>query len=141
MFSLAVAIAIPGRILWGWLGSGHVAPRLIMAGLSLGMAASVVLLAMCNAGWPALAVGLVACLISATALSWHGILLAETAHASPEDMRGGVTGGVLSFGQIGALILPVMYSGLLETTGSYSVGFVMCGVPVLFIGIYLLRNR
>ena len=56
-------------------------------------------------------------------------------------MRGGVTGGVLSFGQIGALILPVMYSGLLETTGSYSVGFVMCGVPVLFIGIYLLRNR
>ena len=141
VFSLAVAIAIPGRILWGWLGSGHVAPRLIMAGLSLGMAASVVLLAMCNAGWPALAVGLVACLISATALSWHGILLAETAHASPEDMRGGVTGGVLSFGQIGALILPVMYSGLLETTGSYSVGFVMCGVPVLFIGIYLLRNR
>ncbi len=141
VFSMAVAIAIPGRILWGWLGSGHVAPRLIMAGLSLGMAASVVLLAMCNAGWPALAVGLVACLISATALSWHGILLAETAHASPEDMRGGVTGGVLSFGQIGALILPVMYSGLLETTGSYSVGFVMCGVPVLFIGIYLLRNR
>jgi MFS family permease len=141
VFSMAVAIAIPGRILWGWLGSGHVAPRLIMAGLSLGMAASVVLLAMCSAGWPALAVGLVACLISATALSWHGILLAETAHASPEDMRGGVTGGVLSFGQVGALGLPVMYSGLLETTGSYGIGFVMCGLPVLFIGIYLLRNR
>ena len=141
VFSIAVAIAIPGRILWGWLGSGHFSPRVIMAGLSLGMAASVALLALCSAGWPALLVGLVACLLSATALSWHGILLAETARASPEDMRGGVTGGVLSVGQVGALGLPIMYSGLLEATGSYGVGFVMCGVPALWVGIQLLRQR
>jgi MFS family permease len=141
VFSIAVAMAIPGRILWGWLGSGHVPPRLILAGLSLGMAASIALLALCSAGWPALLVGLVACLLSATALSWHGILLAETARASPEDMRGGVTGGVLSFGQVGALGLPVMYSGLLEATGSYGIGFVMCAVPALWVGIQLLRQR
>jgi MFS family permease len=141
VFSVAVALAIPGRILWGWLGSGHVAPRVIMAGLSLGMAASVALLALCDTGWPALLVGLIACLMSATALSWHGILLAETARASPEDMRGGVTGGVLSMGQVGALVLPIMYSGLLETTGSYGIGFVMCGVPALWVGVLLLRQR
>jgi MFS family permease len=141
VFSIAVAMAIPGRILWGWLGSGHVSPRLIMAGLSLGMAASVALLAVCSAGWPALLVGLVACLLSSTALSWHGILLAETARASPEDMRGSVTGGVLSLGQVGALALPVMYSGLLEATGSYGIGFVICGIPALLVGIQLLRQR
>lgn len=141
VFSIAVAIAIPGRILWGWLGSGHFSPRVIMAGLSLGMAASVALLALCSAGWPVLLVGLIACLLSATALSWHGILLAETARASPEDMRGGVTGGVLSVGQVGALGLPIMYSGLLEATGSYGIGFVVCGVPALWVGIQLLRQR
>jgi MFS family permease len=141
VFSIAVAMAIPGRILWGWLGSGHVSPRLIMAGLALGMAASIALLALCSTGWPALAVGLIACLLSTTALSWHGILLAETARASPEDMRGGVTGGVLSVGQVGALGLPIMYSGLLEATGSYGIGFVMCGVPALLVGIQLLRQR
>jgi MFS family permease len=141
VFSIAVAMAIPGRILWGWLGSGHVSPRLIMAGLSLGMAASVALLALCSNGWPAMLVGLVACLLSSTALSWHGILLAETARASPEDMRGSVTGGVLSLGQVGALALPVMYSGLLEATGSYGIGFVMCGIPALLVGIQLLRQR
>jgi MFS family permease len=141
VFSIAVAMAIPGRILWGWLGSGHVAPRLILAGLSLGMAVSIALLALCSTGWPALLVGLVACLLSATALSWHGILLAETARASPEDMRGGVTGGVLSFGQVGALGLPVMYSGLLEATGSYGIGFVMCAIPALWVGVQLLRSR
>ena len=40
IFSVSVAVAVPGRILWGWLGSFHVAPRLVMAGLALGIAVS-----------------------------------------------------------------------------------------------------
>ena len=141
VFSVAVAVAVPGRILWGWLGSSYVSPRRMMAGLALGMAGSVALLALCSADWPALLVGLVACAVSATALSWHGILLAETARAAPEGMRGGVTGGVLSFGQVGALALPLVYSGLLDLTGSYGIGFVVCGVPALLVGVQLLRRR
>ena len=39
LFSIVVALAVPCRVLWGWLGSFHVAPRLVMAGLALGMAA------------------------------------------------------------------------------------------------------
>jgi nitrate/nitrite transporter NarK len=141
LFSVAVAVAVPGRIVWGWIGSSYVSPRLMLAGLALGMAGSVSLLALCDASWPPLLVGLVACVLSATALSWHGILLAETARASPEDMRGGVTGGVLSFGQVGALALPLIYSGLLDQTGSYGIGFVACGVPALLVGVVLLRLR
>ena len=140
LFSVAVAVAVPGRILWGWLGSSYVAPRTMMAGLALGMAGSSAALAMCGAGWPTLLVGFIACVLSATALSWHGILLAETARASPEDMRGGVTGGVLSFGQVGALSLPLLYSALLDTTGSYGAGFVVCGIPALLVGVRLLRQ-
>ena len=140
LFSVAVTVAVPGRILWGWIGSSYVAPRLMMAGLALGMAGSAALLALSNAGWPALLVGLIACLLSATALSWHGILLAETARASPEDMRGGVTGGVLSFGQVGALALPLIYSGFLDQTGSYGIGFIVCGLPALLVGVQLLRQ-
>lgn len=141
LFSVAVAVAVPGRIVWGWLGSSHVTPRQMMAGLALGMAGSAVLFAFCSAGWPTLLIGLVACALSATALSWHGILLAETARAAPEDMRGGVTGGVLSFGQVGALALPLAYSGLLDLTGSYGIGFIVCGIPALAVGVQLLRQR
>jgi MFS family permease len=141
LFSVAVAVAVPGRILWGWIGSSFVSPSLVMAGLALGMAVSVALLAFSSAGWPALLVGLIACVLSATALSWHGVLLAETATASPEDMRGGVTGGVLSFGQVGALILPLVYSGFLDLTGSYGIGFIACGLPALLVGVQLLRKR
>jgi MFS family permease len=141
VFSVAVAVAVPGRIVWGWLGSTYVSPRLMMAALALGMAGSAALLGLCSAGWPTLLVGLIACVLSATALSWHGILLAETARASPADMRGGVTGGVLSFGQVGGLVLPLVYSGLLNLSGSYSIGFVVCGVPALLVGLQLLRQR
>jgi MFS family permease len=140
VFSVAVAVAVPGRIVWGWLGSSYVSPRVMMAGLALGMAGSVALLALCSAGWPTLLVGLIACVLSATALSWHGLLLAETARAAPEGMRGGVTGGVLSFGQVGALALPLMYSGLLDLTGSYGIGFIVCGIPALLVGVTLLRQ-
>jgi MFS family permease len=140
LFSVAVAVAVPGRILWGWIGSSFVSPRVMMAGLALGMAGSAVLLAFCSAGWPTLLVGLVACALSATALSWHGILLAETARAAPEDMRGAVTGGVLSFGQVGGLTLPLIYSGFLDQTGSYGIGFIVCALPALLVGVQLLRR-
>jgi MFS family permease len=139
VFSAAVALAVPGRIVWGWLGSGHVSPRLIMAILAFGMAGSVGLLGLCSAGWPMLLVGLIAGVLSATALSWHGILLAETARAAPEGMRGSVTGGVLSFGQVGALAGPVTYSALLGLTGSYGLGFIACAIPALLVGANLLR--
>jgi len=68
-------------------------------------------------------------------------VLAETARAAPEGMRGGVTGGVLSFGQVGALSLPVIYSSLLETTGSYGIGFIACGIPALLVGVLLTRQH
>lgn len=141
LFSVAVAVAVPGRILWGWLSSGHMTPRALLAILALGMAASSALLALTGPAWPTLAVGLIACTLSATALSWHGVLLAETARAAPTDMRASVTGGVLSFGQVGALSLPLLYSGLLDLTGSYAIGFIVCGVPALLVGVLLLRRN
>src|SRR6266436_8359054 len=59
VFSLVVVIAVPCRVLWGWLGSFYVAPRLVMAGLALGMAGGVALTGLYSAAWPIAAVGLV----------------------------------------------------------------------------------
>jgi MFS family permease len=140
VFSVAVAVAIPGRILWGWIGSAYVAPRILMAWLAFGMAASAVFIALYEPSWPVYLVGLGAIAVSATALSWHGIILSEAARLAPEGQRGAVTGGVLSFGQLGAMLMPFLYAGLLGLTGSYAVGFVVCGVPALLVGIDLLRS-
>jgi hypothetical protein len=46
---------------------------------------------------------------------------------------------VLSFGQVGAMLMPLIYSGLLSLTGSYGLGFIVCAVPPLLVGFDLLR--
>jgi len=139
LFSLVVAVAVPCRILWGWLGSFHVTPRLVMAGLALGMAGSIVLTGLFTMAWSMVAMGLVGAALSATAMSWHGILLSETARLAPFGSAGAVTGGVLSFGQIGALLGPSVFSLLLHLTGGYGIGWLLCAVPALWVGVSLLR--
>jgi MFS family permease len=139
LFSLVVAVAVPCRVLWGWLGSFHITPRLVMAGLALGMAGSIVLTGLFTAAWPIAAIGLVGAVLSATAMSWYGILLSETARLAAPGSAGEVTGGVLSFGQVGAFLGPSAFSLLLLLTGGYGVGWALCAVPALWVGMSLLR--
>jgi len=140
LFSSAIAIAIPCRILWGWVGSFYVAPRVVMAWLAFGMAASVALTGTQNAAWSALGIGLVTAVLSATAMSWHGILLSEAARLAPVGRAGAVTGGVLSFGQMGAFLCPSVFSMLLRVTGGYTAGWAVCAIPAVLVGMSLLRQ-
>ena len=138
IFSVAVVVAIPCRVLWSWLGSYHISSRLMMAWLALGMAAAALAMAFFTFSWPLLALEAAAWTLSATALSWHGIVLTEAARMAPEGMVGSATGGVLSFGQAGSLVCPLAYAAVLHVTGSYGVGWAVCGLPALFVGINLL---
>ena len=139
LFSAVIAIAIPCRILWGWVGSFYVAPRFVMAGPAFGMAISAVLMGAFTATWATLAIGAVTGILSATAMSWHGILLSEAARLAPFGRAGAVTGGVLSFGQMGAFLLPSMFSLLLGLTGGYAAGWAVSAIPAVLVGISLLR--
>ena len=141
LFSTVIAIAIPCRILWGWIGSFYVAPRFVMAGLAFGMAVSAVLTGTFTVAWTTLAIGMVTGVLSATAMSWHGILLSESARLAPFGRAGAVTGGVLSFGQMGAFLLPSMFSLLLRVTGGYTAGWAVCAIPAVLVGINLLRSK
>jgi hypothetical protein len=140
LFSAVIAIAIPCRILWGWVGSFHVAPRFVMAGLAFGMAVSIALTGSFTEAWPAVAIGAVTGLLSATAMSWHGILLSEAARLAPSGRAGAVTGGVLSFGQMGAFLCPSMFALLLRVTGFYASGWMVCAIPAVLVGVNLLRQ-
>ena len=140
LFSAVIAIAIPCRILWGWVGSFYVAPRFVMAALAFGMAASVVMTGAFTSAWPAVAIGAVTGVLSATAMSWHGILLSEAARLAPVGRAGAVTGGVLSFGQMGAFLCPSVFALLLRLTGFYATGWAVCAIPAVLVGVNLLRQ-
>jgi MFS family permease len=141
MYSLAMVVAVPGRIFWGWVASGHVSPRVLMAWLAIGMAAGAAALGMIGPDWPVWLTAVVAVALSATVMSWHGVVLSECVRLAPPGNPGAATGGVLSFGQLGGLILPLVYAGMLSTTGDTGIGFLVCGLPGLVVGVMLLARK
>ncbi len=77
LYSTVIAVALPGRILWAWVGGFYVAPQLVLGGLAFGMAVSIGLIGTFTPHWPLLAIGAVTMVVSATALSWHGMTKAR----------------------------------------------------------------
>ena len=70
-----------------------------------------------------------------TAVSWHGVLLAEVARLSPPGRIGATTGAVLAFGDAGSLVLPLLFSAALSLTGGYSSGFLIGAALALGSGL------
>ena len=138
IFAMATAVAVGGRIFWGWLSSSYVSPRAMLGSLALAMGIAVGLASLISSDWPVWQATLVATGVSSTVFSWHGVMLAEASRLAPDSMRGAVTGGILSFGQLGGLTLPLLYSTLLGVTDSYRIGFIVCAVPALLVGLGLL---
>ena len=136
VFSIAVAVAVPARIGWGWLASRFAAPQLLLSALGVGMAVATCLVATVDRGSPFWVIALVASLLSATGVSWHGVLLAEVARLSPPGRVGGTTGAVLAFGDAGSLVMPLLFGAALALAGSYRLGFLMGAVPALCVGLY-----
>ena len=138
---MATVLAIPGRILWGWIGSTLVKPRLLMGLLALVMACSTSFMGALQADWSRTACLLINCSVSLSVLSWHGVLLAEVARLAPVGEAGRITGGVLAFGAIGQIIFPLLF-GLGYWLGGYGFAFLIISMPAIIIGISLslLRN-
>jgi MFS family permease len=139
VFSIAVAVAVPARIGWGWIGSRLMRPDRLLALLGIAMSAAAVLTASLQGDWPMWLLVLAASLFSATAVSWHGVLLAEVARLSPPGRIGSTTGVVLSFGDAGSLLLPLLFGAALALSGGYRIGFAIGGLPTLVVGLYSLR--
>ncbi len=141
VFSIAVAVAVPARIGWGWVGSRLMRPDRLLALLGVAMSAAAALTASLQNDWPMWLLVLSASLFSATAVSWHGVLLAEVARLSPPGRIGATTGVVLSFGDAGSLVLPLLFSAALAFGDSYRIGFLIGALPTLAVGLYGLRAR
>ncbi len=140
VFALAQAIAIAARIGWGWIGSRWIDPQLVLGALGLAMALASLAVAAIGFGvsyWGIVAIGVA---YSATAVGWHGLLLAEVARRAPPGRIGAITGGVVAFGGAGMMTYPLIHAGLLQLTGAYGWGFALAAFPAAVVGVRLLRG-
>lgn len=139
VFALSSISAIAARIVWGVVGGNLVPARWVMATIGLFGGIAGVLMAAIDFSWTVYQITAVAVLYNITGLSWHGILLSETARLAPPDQVGGVTGGVLAFTSVAMMIYPAVYGALLASTGSYAIGFVVGAIPSFIAAVIFVR--
>jgi len=140
IFAISAFMAVIARIFWGYLASFVSTARAILGGIGIFGAIAAILVSFFDDSWSYPFILTVAALYNITALGWHGILLAEVARLAPPDQIGGVTGGVLAFTSIAMMTYPALYGGILATTNSYGIGFLICSLPSIVSGIIFLRK-
>ena len=140
VYAVSSFSAIFARIVWGLLGASIMSPRTVLAAIGLIGGAAGFALTFADGSWSLTRVTLVAVVYNMTAISWHGVLLAETARLAPSDNVAAVTGGVLSFTSIAMMIYPAIYGAILAATGSYEIGFALAAIPSFLAFVVFIRK-
>jgi len=126
----ATLIALPGRVFWGWVSSVWIKPRTLLICLALAMIGASIALGLAEPEWAYWQVMLPLLVLSATAMSWHGVLLSETARLSPDDEVARMTGGVLAFGTAGQIGFPILFA-LGFALGEYAGAYAIITIPAI----------
>lgn len=139
VYAVSSFSAIFARIAWGVLGSSWTTPRIVLGLIGLFGGLSALMITQLDGSWTLVEITVVAIVYNMTAISWHGILLAETARLAPADQVGGITGGVLSFTSVAMMTYPAIYGILLAVTDSYKTGFLLASVPAFLAFLMFMR--
>lgn len=141
LLSAAQAGGIIGRIVWGAFADQCVRPRLMLGILGIAMTAGALSAALFSPQWPYPALLIACALFGAVAIGWNGVYLAEVARVAKPEHTGMATGGTLFFTFLGILLGLPAFSLVVETTGSYPLGFVLVAVATLVCGVVLSFPR
>ena len=141
IFAISQVASVVARIAWGWITDKSGSARSVLGVLGIAMAIAAVAAAIMQPGWTELAVTLVAVAYSATAISWHGVVLAEVANISKPESVATNTGGVLSFAVGGQFVYPWVMGAILALGGGFHIGFALGAVPALAVGLLFLIRR
>jgi MFS family permease len=141
LLSAAQASGIIGRIVWGAFADRYVRPRLMLGVLGIAMTGGAIAAALFSPQWPYPAILITCALFGAVAIGWNGVYLAEVARVAKPEQTGMATGGTLFFTFLGILLGLPAFSLVVETTGSYPIGFVVVAAATLVCGVVLLFSR
>ena len=130
VLSIGTLVAVPARILWGIVASTLVPARLLLGILAVLMSLGAAAMGAFTPAWGNFWIVAVCILVSATGLSWHGVLLSEVAHAAPDGEAGRMTGGVLAFGTIGQIVYPLIFAAAYAPLG-YQAAYIAIALPAV----------
>lgn len=139
ILAMAQAAAMGGRILWGWVGDRLIAPRLLLCGLGLAMAASGAVVALFTSAWPLPFIAATVVVLGATGIGWNGVFLGEVARLAPAGLAGTATGGAVAVTFMGAVIAPPVFS-LIAAASGYRLAYIVVAASAGLAGLSVLRR-
>jgi MFS family permease len=141
ILSAAQVSGVIGRVVWGALADRFVKPRFMLGLLGIGMTAGALSAAGFSPQWPYAAILIVSAMFGAAAIGWNGVYLAEVARVATPEHAGMATGGSLFFTFCGILLGLPAFSLIIDTTGSYALGFSITAMTTLACGLVLMVSR
>jgi predicted MFS family arabinose efflux permease len=141
LLSLSQAAGAIGRVLWGVVADRLGRPRLVLAGLGLGMTVCATLLGLVGASAPFAAVIVVCIAFGGSATGWNGVYLAQVARLAPPGQAGEITGASNFFGSIGSMLVPTLFSTIVALSDSYAAAYGVVAAGTLVCALVLLRPQ
>ena len=139
VLSIGTLVAVPARILWGVVASTLVPAGLLLAILAVVMGLGAAAMGAFTPEWSSFWIIAVCIVVSATGLSWHGVLLSEIARAAPEGEAGRMTGGVLAFGTVGQIVYPLLFGAVYAPFG-YQAAYIAIALPAAGLAYAFFRG-
>jgi MFS family permease len=141
LFALTQLGGLVGRIVFGLAADRWITPRRQLALIGLVGGASAVVLAFARPDWPYAVFAVISLIFGATSLGWNGISLSEVARLAGPGQVGMVTGGAQLFMAIGAIVGPIVFAGLVASSGHYTASFIVSAIPVIILGARMLATK
>lgn len=141
LFALTQLGGLVGRIIFGLAADRWITPRRQLALIGLVGGATAVVLAFAAPAWPYAVFAVICLVFGATSLGWNGISLSEVARLAPPGQVGMVTGGAQLFMAIGAIVGPIVFAGLVATSGHYVFSLIVSAIPVIVLGLRMLATK
>ncbi|MEP7206446.1 MAG: MFS transporter [Casimicrobiaceae bacterium] len=141
-FSVMQVTGVAGRVIAGWLADRLGSRRIVIVGLALASAITVLLLAGLEPSSPQWAIQSLAGVVGIASSSWNGVFLAEVSRLAPKGKVGDATAAATFFTFIGYVVGPVAFGALLSHGGSYQAAFAMlAAIPLAGIAAMMLPIR
>ena len=140
-YSAMHLIGVGARTFWGWIADRFIRSALVLAGLGVASALSVVLVAQFQSDWPYAGLVATAAAVGATPASWNRVFLAGIARVAPKGRISAATGGSIFFTYFGLVVGPTLFSATIYLSDGYHLGFYAIAGAVLLAALLIWPRR
>lgn len=129
-----------GRLFWGAFSDVAFGGRrvIVLGVMGSGTALALLGASAANENTPSALVLVLVLVLGATAMSWHGVFHVVVGETAKEGQQGMALGAASTISRIGAVFGPPLFGLLVDTTGSYSVGWITVAGMALFSSLALV---